>query len=218
MTDVVPFGKSLDLLVQQDWFKTRYANIYNVVVNTTVGEPEETPEHNRYQAMFLDEKFRIALWEKCRTIWQNCHRLDKNEIPNVAFEMSAKSGYRTATSPPADVHIGYLRTQHDRNIADANIGIRIENQADHGRRLPGRDQADEGQPEQGALPRGIHRHRHRAGSGQEDVRGVGDGDIHARRLRAVPAGVNAGRGRRREHKGDGNHRNGTGWTAAASDE
>jgi hypothetical protein len=67
---VVPFGKYKDQPVEvlagdpayanwltaQPWFRDKFANIYNVIINNT-GEPAETPEHNQLQALFLDDEF-----------------------------------------------------------------------------------------------------------------------------------------------------------------
>lgn len=68
--EVIPFGKYrgqpieamaadrqyLDWLIGQDWFRERHQNLYTIVINN-FGEPEETPEHNRLQARFLDKEF-----------------------------------------------------------------------------------------------------------------------------------------------------------------
>ena len=65
--EVVPFGKYrgqpleslagdrqyLDWLTAQPWFRDRYPAIYTVVVNN-FKPPEDTPEHNALQALFLD--------------------------------------------------------------------------------------------------------------------------------------------------------------------
>lgn len=67
---VVPFGKYrgqpvealqadrdyVDWLLAQAWFRERYQPIYQIIVNN-FGEANETPEHNRLQARFLDEAF-----------------------------------------------------------------------------------------------------------------------------------------------------------------
>lgn len=45
-----------DWLVNQDWFRQKYQNVYNVIINN-FSKPEDTPEHNSLQAMFLDEDF-----------------------------------------------------------------------------------------------------------------------------------------------------------------
>ena len=45
-----------DWLVAQDWFRQKYQNVYNVIINN-FSKPEDTPEHNSLQAMFLDEDF-----------------------------------------------------------------------------------------------------------------------------------------------------------------
>lgn len=66
--DVVPFGKYkgqpvgalvadadyCDWLLAQPWFRDRFANVYQVVVNYGA-EPVETPEHNALQLSFLDD-------------------------------------------------------------------------------------------------------------------------------------------------------------------
>jgi len=67
---LIPFGKYkgktleevrsdvqyFDWLQNQGWFKERYGNLYQVVINN-FNEPTETPEHNKIQAMFLDDEF-----------------------------------------------------------------------------------------------------------------------------------------------------------------
>src|SRR5215472_15849134 len=49
-----------DWLVNQDWFRERYANVYTLIINN-FGEPSETPEHNALQARFLDDGFQRAV-------------------------------------------------------------------------------------------------------------------------------------------------------------
>ena len=70
--EVVPFGKYkgqpmeamaqdheyCEWLSQQDWFRARYPTIHTLIVNN-FGQPEETPEHNALQALFVDEGFRV---------------------------------------------------------------------------------------------------------------------------------------------------------------
>ena len=73
MTDritVVPFGKYKDQpvealiadrdyrewLMEQPWFRDRYVNLYQMVINYG-GQPTETPEHNEMQAAFLDDDY-----------------------------------------------------------------------------------------------------------------------------------------------------------------
>jgi hypothetical protein len=73
--EVVPFGKYKgqpvevlladegyrDWLMSQDWFRNRFGNIYQTIINYGA-EPQETPEHNEMQASFLDDEqcFRLA--------------------------------------------------------------------------------------------------------------------------------------------------------------
>jgi|SRR3954471_13011813 len=69
MNEIVPFGKyrnqPIEVMLQdrsyvewlcgQDWFRNKFVNIYNIAINDQ--EPTETPEHNKIQAMFLDDDF-----------------------------------------------------------------------------------------------------------------------------------------------------------------
>jgi len=71
-TAIVPFGKYkgqpiealaqdvayLDWLTAQDWFRSRYQNLYTIIINNFQA-PSETPEHNLMQAKFLDEDYRF---------------------------------------------------------------------------------------------------------------------------------------------------------------
>ena len=75
---LVPFGKYkgqpvsvmqndtqyCDWLATQDWFRERYANVYNQVVINNFTEPTETPEHNRLQMLFLDDDFLGSFCDK----------------------------------------------------------------------------------------------------------------------------------------------------------
>lgn len=75
---LVPFGKYkgqpvavmqndtqyCEWLSTQDWFRERYANVYNQVIINNFTEPTETPEHNRLQMKFLDDNFCLSLMNK----------------------------------------------------------------------------------------------------------------------------------------------------------
>lgn len=74
--ELIPFGKYKgqpveiliadddyrDWLVAQPWFRSRFGNVYQTVINYG-GPPQETPEHNQMQATFLDDEkcFRLGL-------------------------------------------------------------------------------------------------------------------------------------------------------------
>lgn len=67
-SEIVPFGKYkgqpaevliadtdyCDWLTAQPWFRERFGNIYNLVINYGT-EPQDSPEHNQMQAKFLDD-------------------------------------------------------------------------------------------------------------------------------------------------------------------
>lgn len=80
--DIVPFGKYkgrpvvdlisdrsyTDWLAAQPWFRERYGNVYNLVLNTG-SAPQDSPEHNALQARFLDHDEALRL---CRP-WLRDH-------------------------------------------------------------------------------------------------------------------------------------------------
>lgn len=84
--EIIPFGKYkgqpievlrqdkeyLGWLQNQDWFKNRYQNINNLIINN-FGEPSETPEHNLIQSLFTDNEFCIQFIT--HTIRSHCYRV-----------------------------------------------------------------------------------------------------------------------------------------------
>lgn len=47
-------------LTSQDWFRERYVNLYQTIINYG-GAPQDSPEHNQMQAMFLDDEYCLRL-------------------------------------------------------------------------------------------------------------------------------------------------------------
>ena len=74
MSDLVPFGKHkgkplnallddreyLDWVLEQPWFRQKYGNIYQIVINNGQ-EPSETPEHNLMQAQYLNKQYAYSV-------------------------------------------------------------------------------------------------------------------------------------------------------------
>ena len=74
--EIIPFGKYkgqpievlasdkqyIEWLVQQDWFKQRYQSLNAIIINNFQAQ-QETPEHNKIQAMFTDDEFLKRLCE-----------------------------------------------------------------------------------------------------------------------------------------------------------
>src|SRR5262245_38920522 len=71
---IIPFGKHegesveevlvtdrkyLEWLTNQDWFRTKFVSLHQTIINQGA-EPEETPEHNALQVLFLEDAFCIA--------------------------------------------------------------------------------------------------------------------------------------------------------------
>jgi uncharacterized protein (DUF3820 family) len=77
MTDmnVVPFGKYKGRLVEeliadtsylewlqaQPWFRERYGNLYQQIIINRGAEPQDSPEHNALQVLFLEDDFCLRL-------------------------------------------------------------------------------------------------------------------------------------------------------------
>jgi hypothetical protein len=79
---IVPFGKYkgqpveadesyMQWLLAQDWFKAKCGNFYTLIVNNFT-EPDETPEHNALQVLFLEDAFCIRVLNQSGLVreWQ----------------------------------------------------------------------------------------------------------------------------------------------------
>jgi hypothetical protein len=75
--NIIPFGKHkgktieevqtfdpgyLDWLTGQPWFRDRFVVLHQTIINRGA-EPEETPDHNALQALFLDDAFCVLVAE-----------------------------------------------------------------------------------------------------------------------------------------------------------
>lgn len=104
---IVPFGKYkgqqvealandrayVEWLTAQPWFRDKFTNIYNVVVQNS-GEPTETPEHNELQTLFLDDEFCFRFLAHLAD-WQH-----RGATLRRQFEYQYRPGY-----PQIDVHL-----------------------------------------------------------------------------------------------------------------
>jgi hypothetical protein len=135
--NVVPFGKYkgrlieellvddpdyLQWLVAQDWFRAEYITLHQVIINRGA-EPEETPEHNALQVLFLDDEFCLRL---VRVIFPNIidKMLDKTNnqreyllkgIASQIRETEYRMGWHSAEKLAKDqAELEYLREKHAR--------------------------------------------------------------------------------------------------------
>lgn len=98
---VVPFGKYknqplealaadvdyVEWLREQPWFKEKFHWIDKQIVVVQHGsqEPQETPEHNRLQAMFLEKPTRLAVLSLCSSLFSSIHsRYNKRTTDKAA--------------------------------------------------------------------------------------------------------------------------------------
>lgn len=80
-SNIVPFGKhkgrSIEEVLETDpgylqwlssrpWFAAKFVTLHQTVINRG-GEPEETPEHNSLQVLFLDDAFCWKFWRAYQT-------------------------------------------------------------------------------------------------------------------------------------------------------
>lgn len=90
--NIIPFGKYkgrsieevlvddpsyLEWLSSQGWFRTKYVNLTQIIINRGA-ETEETPEHNALQVLFLNDNFCRRFFQclKPTRSWQSCKKDD----------------------------------------------------------------------------------------------------------------------------------------------
>lgn len=103
--EIVPFGKYkgrpivdlvadrsyVDWLAAQPWFREKYGNVYNIIIGAN-NQPQDTPEHNIFQARFLDHNECLRLcrpWLKdastLRSSWNKyCLKLAEAQQRNLS--------------------------------------------------------------------------------------------------------------------------------------
>ena len=98
MNEIVPFGKYKGMPIEvlssdpqycewlsgQDWFRERYSKCYNIIINNFT-KPEDTPEHNRMQALFLNDDYCEAF---IRTLYGEKEESLNIKIKHKCFEIN----------------------------------------------------------------------------------------------------------------------------------
>lgn len=51
----------MEWVLAQPWFPEDYPKIHGLIIGTSTGEPQDSPEHNAFQIRFLDEEVRLAV-------------------------------------------------------------------------------------------------------------------------------------------------------------
>ena len=75
----------IEWLTSQDWFREKYQNTYNIIVNN-FGEPSETPEHNEMQGWFLDDEFCKKIIDYKPNLIDQKNIRNKNVVLTKLFE------------------------------------------------------------------------------------------------------------------------------------
>ncbi len=134
-TNIIPFGKYKGRLVEelladdpsylqwlstQDWFRAKYVTLHQVIINRGA-EPEETPEHNALQVLFLEDDFCIRLVRWLYDITPE--RLEKWRQHGVADCRQFKSYHGTeerlaALSAPGDFVVRISERQFEARAID----------------------------------------------------------------------------------------------------
>jgi uncharacterized protein (DUF3820 family) len=101
--NVVPFGKYKGRLIEelliddpaylhwlagQDWFRAKYITLHQVIINRGA-EPEETPEHNALQVLFLDDEFCVRFLRRMRR---------NTDYETILAELEEKRKYLLSTA------------------------------------------------------------------------------------------------------------------------
>lgn len=85
----------LDWLLSQSWFKEKFGNVYNVVINNG-NEPSETPEHNAMQIKFLSQEYRQKF--ACEIFWELMPCTDAPEFEKDGIDVCfSPNPYRMTT-------------------------------------------------------------------------------------------------------------------------
>jgi hypothetical protein len=131
--EVVPFGKykgqPVEVLQQdpqyvewlqgQDWFRQRHQNIYTIIVNN-FGEPDDSPEHNALQAMFLSD-------DLCKKVVKFAHRSDNiNEHIDGGYRIDDNPIVRKFEVAGFDLSIMPVLLYKDRRIWSSSHTVFIE--------------------------------------------------------------------------------------------
>jgi len=100
----------MEWVLAQPWFPEDYPQIHGLIIGTTTGEPQDSPEHNEFQMRFLDEAVRLAV----------ARRLGFQELDGKICERR-----RAITKRVAD---GMTCPVHERERALGVSGVRFEDQ------------------------------------------------------------------------------------------
>jgi hypothetical protein len=136
-TNIVPFGKYkgrditevleadpgyLQWLAGQAWFRDKYITLHQTIINRG-SEPEETPEHNALQVLFLNNafclKFCRALDDKIDDKVRSQLESERGERARHAAEDFKKRqshlknlAWKLAKDPEGSDHLGKYQEQH----------------------------------------------------------------------------------------------------------
>jgi uncharacterized protein (DUF3820 family) len=149
MTDqsnVVPFGKYkgriieelltddpayLQWLASQDWFRTRFVALHQVIINRGA-EPEETPEHNALQVLFLDDDFSRRFFQRlfpdseaeAHAYFERRRRELTDELSNqYAYERKWKEEWLAKLSASSAMEIQILKSFE---VGGADVELQVK--------------------------------------------------------------------------------------------
>lgn len=151
VTDLISDRSYTDWLAAQPWFRERYSNIYNVIITGTALPPQDTPEHNKMQARFLNHDVCLNLlsqWmtgvQKHRENWIKKHtdKLTGRQLENIGLETPGVSwishiefeadGWDIATTGHTRVSVSEMRHRSCECVCDpGRCGIRSNGHYDY---------------------------------------------------------------------------------------
>jgi hypothetical protein len=122
-TNIVPFGKYkgrdilevletdpsyLQWLTGQEWFRDRYVYLHQTIINRG-SEPEDTPEHNALQVLFLDHAFCLKF----------CLALDDKLDDKIRSQLESERGEHSRRAAKNLREAEYRMKSAARRLADA---------------------------------------------------------------------------------------------------
>lgn len=140
---VIPFGKYKDRpieelfdadpaylqwLAAQDWFRTKYVTLHQTIINYG-GEPNDTPEHNALQVLFLEDDFCLQFLRKLPPTFgrnpdkalQEAEQERQKRIANLQKEFAAWQD-RIERTPAESRHCwDYTKAQNGRKECEEQL-------------------------------------------------------------------------------------------------
>lgn len=132
--NVVPFGKYKGRLVEelmlddpaylqwlgsQDWFRSKFVNLYQLIINRGAA-PEDSPEHNALQVLFLNDSFCFAFM---RCLYPDFEEAERRELAAQREWDLKESRDKDRVAALLSVDLGNAEFQFKREFEERGIDV-----------------------------------------------------------------------------------------------